>query len=310
MYTLETKYDAVNYTANVNVASTWDMGPRTYDFITIHWWGSPVGQTLMSIIAWFCGLLPVTAGTSAHFAISKKVAACLVAIQDAAWHAGGMKNGKHGNVCSIGLELDPAADDETYETAGEVIADIWIEIGKVIPLKPHNYWTGTTCPGVYDLDRLTAIATKWYRLKLAGHVPAVKNTKPGGYEVKYKSLYPAPVVRPLGKNTEWFLKASNGRFNENYACLGAGLYDIDLFLQGKLPVGESIKVQFYLVKNGKRSGYFTQRVTGDKYGVYNTSVRFKRPISGYSLECSVTSTAESKASTLEVYSAEVSVAAA
>lgn len=184
-YTLQEQYDAVNYTPESKVAETWGMGPRTFDYISIHWWGTPVGQTLYSIIAWFCGLLPVTAQTSAHYVISRKIAACIVSIQNAAWHAGGAKLGKHGNVCSIGLELDPNADDETYETAGEVIADIWIQIGKVIPLVGHNYWTSTSCPGNYDLNRLTAIANKWFAAK----------TKTAPAPIK------PPVVKPVAPKT-------------------------------------------------------------------------------------------------------------
>lgn len=161
-YTLQTEYTAVNYTAAADVPATWGYGPRTIDFITIHWWGNPVGQSLYSIIAWFCGLLPVVAPTSAHYVISGKVASYIVSIWDAAWHAGGITNGKHGNVCSVGLELDPKADNETYFTAAQVIADIWIEIGKIVPLKSHSYWTGTTCPGVYDLNRLYNIALDFY----------------------------------------------------------------------------------------------------------------------------------------------------
>lgn len=188
-YTLQEQYDAVNYTPEAQVAKTWGMGPRTYDYITIHWWGNPVGQTLYSIIAWFCGLLPVTAQTSAHYVISGKIAACIVSIQNAAWHAGGAKLGKHGNVCSIGLELDPKADNETYETAGEVIADIWIQIGKVIPLVGHNYWTSTSCPGSYDLARLTAIANKWYAAK----------TKTTPAPIKPPVV--KPVVKPVAPKT-------------------------------------------------------------------------------------------------------------
>lgn len=175
-YTLQEQYDAVNYTPEDQVANTWGMGPRTYDFITIHWWGNPVGQSLYSIIAWFCGLLPVTAGTSAHYVVSGKIAACIVSIQNAAWHAGGKHSGKHGNVSSVGLELDPKADADTYETAGELIADIWIQIGKKVPLVSHSYWTATTCPGSYDLSKLTAIANKWYAVKTGPTKPTT--TKP------------------------------------------------------------------------------------------------------------------------------------
>lgn len=130
-------------------------------------------------------------------------------------------------------------------------------------------------------------------------------------EMKYKRLYPKPIRRRLGKGSPWFLKAEgpDKKFtkNENYACLGAGLYDIDLFLQGDgLPTGETLTAQFFLVKDGKRSGYFSQDIPGSKDGSFAGTARFHMPVAGYTLEASVVSSAEG--ASLTVYGAEVTKA--
>lgn len=159
---IDERYTAVNYTVAADVPATWGYGERTIDFLTIHWWGSPVGQTYESILGWFCGWLPAVASTSCHYVTSRLNAACIVSPWDAAWHAGGAHGNKHGNVNSIGIEVDPTGDDETYQTTGALIAHLWSLYGRIIPLKPHGYWTATTCPGAIDLDRLYAIALSIY----------------------------------------------------------------------------------------------------------------------------------------------------
>ncbi|QPX62576.1 endolysin [Arthrobacter phage Wollypog] len=125
---------------------------------------------------------------------------------------------------------------------------------------------------------------------------------------KWKRMISKPADRRLAKGLEWYLKDASGKINENYASLGAGSYDIDLFIQGNgLFDGESIQVQFYLVntKNGKReaSGYFPQEVHGSTDGVFKASVRFKMPVAGKRLEVGVMSTSET--AHLKVYGADV-----
>lgn len=168
---IDEQHTAANYTAAVNVPSTWGYGPKTCDFITIHWWGRPVGQTVDSIIAWFCGYYNVTAPTSIQYVTSRKYAACLVSPWDAAWHAGGANGGKHGNVNSVGIEVDPNLDADTYETTAQVVAHIWAWRGGICPLKGHNYWTSTECPGQVDINRIYSRAVAIYSAGNAIPVP-------------------------------------------------------------------------------------------------------------------------------------------
>lgn len=143
----------------------------------------------------------------------------------------------------------------------------------------------------------------------SGVKPTPKPTTKGP-EVKYQHVRPSrDVSRTLGKNVAWFLKAEgkDKKFttNENYACLGGGgVYDIDLFLQGRgLPEGTKLTVMFWLIKNGVKSGYFSQQIQGDGDGTFRDTVRLKRPLDGYLLQVSVESSAPT--TILDVYAAEV-----
>lgn len=147
--------------------------------------------------------------------------------------------------------------------------------------------------------------------KYSGLAPSPTPTEPTpeeGPEVKYARLYPTPATRNLGKNVEWFLKERSPNFNhpvdENYACLGIGHYGIDLFVNGTgLPVGETVTVQFWLVRDGKRSGYFKQEIHGSADGEFSGVARFSAIVHGALVQASV------KASTdgvkLTSYGAEI-----
>lgn len=127
----------------------------------------------------------------------------------------------------------------------------------------------------------------------AGATPAPTPTPvPEGPDVKYARLYPIKHTRTLGKNAEWFLKQNSPNFNhptdENYACLGVGHYGIDLFVTGTgLPPGETLTVQYWLERGGKKSGYFKQEVHGSKDGVFYGVARFSTHVQGALVKASV-----------------------
>ncbi|AYN58251.1 endolysin [Arthrobacter phage Kepler] len=136
--------------------------------------------------------------------------------------------------------------------------------------------------------------------------PAPKPTKKGEQVPKHTRIYPPAVTRNLGAGVEWFLKDRTGKRNLNLAggTGGLGHYDVDLFVQGSgLAVGEVVEVQFYLVKGGKRSGYFTQQIHGTESGDFKGSARFKMPLDeSAAIEVGVKASA---GCALEVYGADV-----
>lgn len=150
-----TSSNSPNYTAG--------RGGNKIQSITIHWWGDPAqSPSAEGVVNWLCN---PAAQVSAHLVVTgtgRRVWQ-LVNDQDTAWHAGNWT----GNQTSIGIECDPRCRDEDYDTIAEVIADLWRYYGK-LPLRGHNSWVATRCPGNYDLGRLQRLA----EVKLSGIDPA------------------------------------------------------------------------------------------------------------------------------------------
>src|SRR4029453_1786363 len=125
-------------------------GPRTIESITIHHWGV-YGQTHDGVLAFFCTTGP--GATSAHFVASAGRVNCIVSPEDAAWHAGNPV----GNRTSIGIECRPECSKEDMQTVAELVRWLRDQYGD-LPLIPHRYWQATQCPGIWDLDRIDALA--------------------------------------------------------------------------------------------------------------------------------------------------------
>ncbi|UDL14869.1 endolysin [Arthrobacter phage Sarge] len=123
--------------------------PRTLDGIVIHHWGLP-GQTHDGVVDFFVNG-PGT--TSAHFVVSEGRIHCLVSPEDAAWHSGNAV----GNATTIGIECRPEATPGDYLTVAELVRWLRDQYGP-LPLSPHRQWQSTACPGVWDLNRINALA--------------------------------------------------------------------------------------------------------------------------------------------------------
>lgn len=152
-------YNEINSSNSPNYTA--GRGGNKISAITIHWWGDPAqNPSAEGVVNWLCN---PAAQVSAHLVVTgtgRRVWQ-LVNDQDTAWHAGNWT----GNQTTIGIECDPRCRDEDYDTIAEVIADLWRYYGK-LPLRGHNSWVATRCPGNYDLNRLQALAEQ----KLAGVV--------------------------------------------------------------------------------------------------------------------------------------------
>ena len=102
--------------------------------------------------------------------------------------------------------------------------------------------------------------------------------------------------RRLAKDKTWTVVDATNKANQNFAVLGLGHYDIDLFLSGTdLPTGESIIVQFWIKPvNGNASGYFKHEILGTKDGKWQGQARFKMPVlKAARVEVAITSSVES-----------------
>jgi N-acetylmuramoyl-L-alanine amidase-like protein len=176
--TVENQYNSPNFTPNSQVAAVFGR-PRSIDYITIHWWGDPnQGPTYEGVVSWLC---QPRAQVSAHDVITGtgRRVAVLVDYPNAAWHAGNSV----GNATSLGFECDPRCRQEDYEAVAEDVADTWKYYGRMIPLRPHNSWTSTTCPGNYDLNKINAMAVALYNGAPAPKGASVEEVKQAYREV-------------------------------------------------------------------------------------------------------------------------------
>lgn len=151
-YTYETQYDSPNYTPQSQSPGVFGYN-RTIEGITIHWWGDPNSNPSYEGVRGY--LCRSNGNTSAHYVATGtgRRVACIVSPMDVAWHSGSA----YGNAKTIGIECDPRARDEDYDVVAELVADIRSAFGDV-PIYSHNMWTSTTCPGVYDINRIDALS--------------------------------------------------------------------------------------------------------------------------------------------------------
>lgn len=142
------KYEQ-KYTANCEVG-----GMTNIDKIIIHHWGAK-GQKFDNVVSWF---LNPHSEVSAHYVVESGRVCQMVKLSNKAWHC------YQHNVNSVGIECRPEMTDGDLETAAEVVARVWKEVGKKLPLKGHKDFNNTSCPGSYyaKLNDIKIRAEKYY----------------------------------------------------------------------------------------------------------------------------------------------------
>lgn len=151
----------MSYTYVTKNSSPNNSGPRTLygvdkpEFIVIHHWGKR-GQKFNSVVRFLCTLWSKRSDkrkSSANYVAQAGTVACIIDPDNVAWHCGDWE----ANTKSIGIECRPEATDDDYETVAELIRDLREEYGP-LPLRPHNEFQATACPGIWDLPRLDRMA--------------------------------------------------------------------------------------------------------------------------------------------------------
>lgn len=137
---------AVNFTPAAKVPLAFGGRERVVKSITIHHWGN-LGQRIGDVVSYLASAN--ARQSSAHVVIQDGMAFSIVNPDDAAWHAGNPE----GSATSIGIECRPEATDGDYRTVAAYIIHLRSIYGE-LPLVPHRSWTNTSCPGVWNLDRL------------------------------------------------------------------------------------------------------------------------------------------------------------
>lgn len=152
-YEYLTQYDSYNYN-----------GYATVDAIVVHHWGVD-GQNFYNVIAALSG----SRQASAHYVLQDNLVACIIAPKLRAWHVAQnqyykvMRYTSDINSHTIGIECRPEFTDGDRETLCQLIADLWVDYGKV-PIYGHEDFMPTACPGRYyvELHDIEARASEIY----------------------------------------------------------------------------------------------------------------------------------------------------
>jgi LysM repeat protein len=123
------------------------LGPgEKKDFIVIHWYGDPkTSGNVHQTAKW----LSTQTHASVNYVAGPGVVYCLVSPWDVAYAQGDGPYG-YGNRKGISIECDPRCTPEARETVAQLIAKIRRDANVHYPLRPHNDFKGTTCPGVWE----------------------------------------------------------------------------------------------------------------------------------------------------------------
>lgn len=118
------------------------VGGNTMEGIIIHWWGDPAAEpTFDGVVA---HLTNPASQVSAHFVAQEGRVAQLAELTDRTWHA------MQANQFTIGIECNPRKSEGDVKTVARLIAWIWQQVGRKIPIGTHNYYVATQCPGVWE----------------------------------------------------------------------------------------------------------------------------------------------------------------
>lgn len=121
------------------------LGRNRMEVIVIHHWDDPSkNPSLNGVVSW---LTNPASQVSAHYVVSDKRVIQLLNEDEIGWHA------REANPFSIGIEIDPNVQGDTYKTVAALVRDIRSRRGN-IPLKRHRDYVNTSCPGNIDVERI------------------------------------------------------------------------------------------------------------------------------------------------------------
>lgn len=148
VYQYLTQYNSPNYN-----------GYNSKDAIIVHHWGND-GQKFNNVIAALSGAREA----SAHYVLQDGLVACIISPDFRAWHCAYntyqrvMPGIYDVNSHTIGIECRPECTDGDVETLCQLIADLWVDYGKM-PVYGHLDFMETACPGRY-YDKLDYIRSR------------------------------------------------------------------------------------------------------------------------------------------------------
>jgi len=122
-------------------------GGKRVEMILCHWWDDPAkNPSIQGVINTFKN---PARNASAHYVVTGGRIVRMVDEANTGWHAGNWD----ANQRSIGIECDPRFTDDIYKTIAWLVQNIRSKHGN-IPLRRHNEFKATQCPGTADLARI------------------------------------------------------------------------------------------------------------------------------------------------------------
>jgi N-acetylmuramoyl-L-alanine amidase len=198
--------DSINEQFN---AAYFTQGPTEKDGIVIHWWGTPVGQSIQSVRDTFQG---GGRQASAHFGASDGVVDCYVSPDDIAWANGNWA----ANLSKISIECDPRQSDGDYYAVAWTVAYIRSIYGD-LPLHRHSEFYNTECCGTYDLERIDALARE-----IAAHPDTDFSDAPTpGAPVEVAPAVPATESKSIEQLANEVIQGAYGTGDARRLALGA-----------------------------------------------------------------------------------------
>lgn len=115
----------------------------------IHWWDLPENKPQFYPVINLLLERGRQESASVNFVAEAGIVACLVSPTNVAWGQGDGGNG-WGNLNLVSIECNPRCTAADRETVAELMADQHILNGVPLVAYPHNKFTSTQCPGVWE----------------------------------------------------------------------------------------------------------------------------------------------------------------
>lgn len=170
---------------------------RTTEIVVGHWWGDPnTNPKVGGVVSWFQN---PRSQVSAHYVIGQGRIVQMVSEGDAAWHS------RQANPFTVGIEINPNPTDDDYQKVGWKVFEIRQRRGN-LPLKGHNVYVNTQCPGTIDLARIDRIANEYANPPQPEWIKNRVSVKPEQLRVLVSQAYiydlrDGSKIKPLAYNT-------------------------------------------------------------------------------------------------------------
>lgn len=224
------------YTYEIKLTVNHDNGGMSnINKIILHHWGVD-GQRFDGVVNWF---MNPASQVSAHYVVQSGRVCQMVKLSNRAWHCYGQ------NTNAVGIEARPECTDGDVKTVAEVVARIWKEVGKKLPVYGHKDFGNTACPGRYyaKIGEIVKMAEQIYN----GNTPVETKLDEDG---AFGCLSIKALQRFFGTYVDGFITGQIPELEEYTPALYAVKYDDG---DGSMVVEA---LQKYLDKQGFKVGEY------------------------------------------------------